>query len=135
MTAPDAARIDARMRRLRDRLLSRGAPSLVPGREVTEDDALTERVRPFAELMYLVMTAGADPGDAERAALRGALRILTDGRVNAGWVEALTDELEAARKAEGRDARIGRAAARLVGSREDSELALALSFAVAAADD
>ena len=39
--------------------------------------------------MYLVMAADAQIADPERAALRGALRILTEGKLSSAAMEAM----------------------------------------------
>lgn len=127
-----------RIERLRDRLLSRGPPSLSerpPGSGATpESRAAYQRIRPLAEAMYLVMSVDRRVSDVERRALRGAIRTLTDDELGTQAMEAMIAEFEAALGRDGLELRLDAVASALYGDREDRELAIALSAAVAVAD-
>lgn len=126
-----------KIERLRDRLLSRGPPSLSerPARITTpESRAAYRRIRPLAEAMYLVMAADRRVTDVERDALRGAIRTLTDGELGSRAMEDLITEFQDALARDGLDVRLDAVASELYGDREDRELALALAAAVALAD-
>ena len=95
---------------------------------------LYSRLRPIAEAMYLVMAADAQIADPERAALRGALRILTEGKLSSAAMEAMLAEFGGDLAREGRELRLDHVAAALYGDAADVELALALVAAVSLAD-
>jgi uncharacterized tellurite resistance protein B-like protein len=101
---------------------------------VGPSDANLLRARPFGVVMYLVMVASADSHESEVAALRGALRTLTGGRMSGASVDAFIAELDERVRGEGLASCMERAASALVGSAEDAELALSLAAAMAAAD-
>jgi uncharacterized tellurite resistance protein B-like protein len=132
-------KLDAkRVERLRRQLEQRGAPSIAP-RSFHQTDPETAaaylRVRPFAEAMFLVMSADGQIDEQERDVLRGAVRILTNAQLGGSATDALLDELEHDVARDGREARLDRVASELWFEREDRELAIALMAAMATADD
>src|SRR4051794_38965929 len=57
MEKPLPVSIEVRVKKLRERLIERGAPSIAPGRPIAPDlEALVTRVRPFAQVMLIVIT-------------------------------------------------------------------------------
>jgi tellurite resistance protein len=131
----------ARIERLRDRLEQQGQPTVRPpsmGASVPtspEVDAMYARVRPLAEVMFLVMTADETVGHRERDTLRGAIRTLTGGVLSSTAMEKMISEFEDSVMREGVDVRLDYVASVLYGDRDDSELALSLAAAVAVADE
>jgi tellurite resistance protein len=142
-----------RIHRLRDKLLERGRPTLYPGAGDTREsgqappmsgesrpaaspelNALAERVKPFAEVMYLVLAADKAISDRERALLRGGLRSLTDGALSTAAMADMMDEFERSRERDGVDMRLDFVASALYADRADARLALGLATAAADAD-
>ncbi|HEX4352147.1 MAG TPA: TerB family tellurite resistance protein [Polyangiales bacterium] len=129
-----------RIDKLRDKLLERGMASYRPPPMNAGTDpnpealAMTQRVRPFAEAMYLVLAADGDVGERERDVLRGALRSLTDGKLSSASMESLLCEFERARALQGVDLRLDSLAAAFYGDRSDAELALGLMAAAGETD-
>jgi uncharacterized tellurite resistance protein B-like protein len=127
-----------RIERLRDKLVDRGMASLRPSLPPTEPGpealAMLQRVRPFAEAMYLVLAAEHDIAERERNVLRGALRTLTDGVLSTASMETMLGNFERARERDGVDVRLDALAAALYGDPSDAELALGLMAAAAEAD-
>jgi uncharacterized tellurite resistance protein B-like protein len=130
----DAARVE----RLRRQLEQRGAPSIAP-RSFHETRAETAaayvRVKPFAEAMFLVMTADGQINEQEREVLRGAVRILTNAQLGEKATDALLAELERNASRTDHEDRLDRVASELWSDREDRELAIALMAAMATADE
>lgn len=131
-----------RIERLRDKLLARGRPTMYPPQAGTgpttlspELLALAERVRPFAEVMYLVLAADAKISEPERDVLRGALRSLTEGALSSSALDAMLADFEAARERQGLDVRLDHLASQLYGDRADARLALGLATAAADSDE
>ena len=90
---------------------------------------LARRVRPFAEVMYLVVAVNSDVGERERDVLRGALRTLTDNLLSSAVLDRMLGEFEAARATEGLEPRLDAVASALYGDPADAELALELATA------
>lgn len=136
MTAPIRT-----LERLKNQLLSGGSrPSLRPtpwsgNSAPPEAQAAYQRIRPFAEAMYLVMAADGRLDDRERITLRGALRSLTAGVLGTGAMESMLSEFERLLAVQGLELRLDDVASRIYGEPEDRELALVLAATVAAADD
>ncbi len=135
------------IRRLRDALLRSGRrPSIVlsPAYETLarknllspeERTALT-RIEPVAETMYLMMAADGRVQDAERDAIRGAIRGLTgDLLQDAGVIAVMLETFEARLRESGRDARLQEIAAEIGSETSKAEAAFVLAAAVALADD
>lgn len=129
-----------RIERLRDKLLRQGRPSIVPSPWPPPAGAqpkaglLYRRMRPLAEAMYLVITADSQIGEQERDALRGALRILTDGALSGAALDAMLDQFGHELARDGMAVRLDHVAAELYGDPDDVELALMLVAAAALAD-
>jgi tellurite resistance protein len=131
-----------RIERLRDKLLARGRPTIYPAPVAPDAQALSpelqalaERVRPFAEVMYLVLAADSQISEPERDVLRGALRSLTEGALSSSALDALLSEFEAARERQGLEVRLDHVASQLYTDRADARLALGLATAAADTDE
>ena len=127
-----------RIERLRDKLLARGRPSMFPPQTTAlspELQALAERVRPFAEVMYLVLASDSKISDPERDVLRGALRSLTEDALSSSTLDAMLTEFEAARERQGLEMRLDHIASQLYSDRADARLALGLATAAADTDE
>ncbi len=96
--------------------------------------AAYDRIQPFAEAMFLVMSADAQITDSERDVLRGALRTLSEGELGTAATEAMLNDLEQRLARDGMDVRLDNVAAHLWPDPGDRELALALAAATAKAD-
>jgi uncharacterized tellurite resistance protein B-like protein len=127
----------ARIERLREQLLERGARSLSPrafsGRS-PQVAAAYERVRPFAEAMFMVMSADGAITEHERGVLRGAVRILTEDQLGGEATDRMLAEFEASWASQGRAEGLDRLASELWAEPEDRQLAVALVATMAAAD-
>src|SRR5690606_26522315 len=126
-----------RIRQLRDRLLERGPVSVIPGAFSMSDPpaaAAYDRIQPFAEAMFLVMSADAEIKDSDRDVLRGALRTMRDGGRGTAATEAMLSDLEERLARDGMVARLDNVAAHLWPDPIERELALALAAATARAD-
>jgi len=122
---------------LRDQLLERGPESIVPGQFSKEhplEAAAYDRVQPFAEAMFLVMSADAGISTSELDVLRGALRTLTDGELGTLAMEAMLADLEAKLERDGPELRMDNVAAHVWPDPKDRELMLVLAIATATAD-
>lgn len=127
-----------RIERLRDKLLARGRPSLHPSPlppATPELQALTERVRPFAEVMYLVLASDSKITENERAVLRGALRSLTEDALSSSTLDAMLQEFEELSEQQGLEVRLDHLASELYADRADAKLALGLATAAADSDE
>ena len=134
-----------RIERLRDKLLARGRPTLSPPEAVAtpvsslcaspELAALAERVRPFAEVMYLVLAADATLGERERDVLRGALRSLTEDALSSAALDEMLEQFERKRARDGWELRLDELASQLYSDRADARLALGLATAAADTDE
>jgi len=134
------------IRRLRDALLQSGRrPSavLTPAYETLtrqgllspeEMGALT-RVDPLAETMFLMMAADGKVADAERDAIRGAIRGLTDNLLRSGTINVMLEIYGKRLKEQGRNARLQEIADEIAEEPCEAESAFALAAAVALADD
>jgi uncharacterized tellurite resistance protein B-like protein len=136
----------ATIRRLRDALLKSGrrADAVQSSAYETltragllsdsEQSALTQ-VDPMAETLFLMMSADGKITDAERDAVRGAIRGLTDSLLHDGTIQVMLEAYQVALEREGREARLRHLGAKLSGHPSDAEGAFALAAAVALADD
>jgi len=127
--------------RLRDQLLERGSPSMVPvpgfdldGLAPYELGSL-QRVTPLAELLFLMMSADGQSDGRELTAMRGAVRTLTDGMLRGVTVDRLVDRFSERLAREGLEERVSAVTAVLAADREDAEAGVMLVAAVALADD
>lgn len=132
--------------RLRDALLQSGRrPSLVAssayetltreGLLSPEEVGALSRVDPLAETMFLMMSADGTVAEAERDAVRGAIRGLTDNILRSGTINVMLENYDARLKEQGRDARLQEIASEIAEDPHEAEGAFALAAAVALADD
>lgn len=127
---------DDRFVSLRDRLLGMGRASLVP-RPMAQGataQALYDRLRPFAEAVFLVISADGHLEPREEEVLRGTLRVLTAGELSGAAMDSMVKELRAALARDGLEMRLDRVASEIYGDRQDVELAISLVSAAALAD-
>ena len=136
----------ATIRRLRDALLQSGRrPSTIlsPAYEtLTRQNLLTpqemtalSRVDPMAETMFLMMAADGKIAEAERDAVRGAIRGMTDNLLRSGTINVMLENYEKRLKEQGRDARLQEIAEEIADDSHETEGAFSLAAAVALADD
>jgi tellurite resistance protein len=136
----------ATIERLRNTLLESGRrPSAVlsPAYETlaragylsTEEKLALDRVDPLAETMFLMMSADGRVADAERDAVRGAIRGLSDDALHTGTINVMIEKFGARLAEQGRDARLQEIASALAANRTEAETAFSLAAAVALADD
>jgi len=132
--------------RLRDALLQSGRrPSLVVSsayETLTREGLLTpeevgsiNRVEPLAETMFLMMAADGKVADAERDAVRGAIRGLTDNLLRSGTINVMLESYEKRLTESGRDQRLHEIADQIAEDPNEAEGAFALAAAIALADD
>ncbi|HEX6277735.1 MAG TPA: TerB family tellurite resistance protein [Polyangiaceae bacterium] len=132
--------------RLRDALLQSGRrPSLVAssayetltreGLLSPEEVGALNRVEPLAETMFLMMCADSKVTDAERDAVRGAIRGLTGDGLRTGTIKVMLENYERRLKEEGREERLRQIAETIAEEPAEAEGAFALAAAVALADD
>ena len=132
--------------RLRDALLQSGRrPSLVlssayetltrEGLLSPEEMGALNRVDPLAEAMFLMMSADGELAEAERDAVRGAIRGLTSDLLRSGTINVMLENYAQRLAEQGRDARLQELAGELAEEKSEAEAAFALSAAVALADD
>ena len=126
------------IRRLRDHLLahydSAGSGGADPS-AASQTEALTRRVDPFAETMYLVMIADGTPADEERRALIAAIDILTDGALGPAAIESMIVRFEETASGSGTEARLAQLGSRICADRDDRETAFSLGAVIALADE
>lgn len=136
----------ATIERLRDALLQSGRrPSVVlssayetltrEGLLSAEELSALTRVDPLAEAMFLMMSADGKVAEAERDALRGAIRGLTDNLLRSGTINVMLENYAARLAEQGRDARLQEIASEIADEASEAEGAFALAAAVALADD
>jgi tellurite resistance protein len=89
---------------------------------------------PYAEVIYLVMTADGTHSPEEQKALLGAIRYLTEGELGARAADHMVARFESDLRRDGLEHRLDDVASRVYREREDRELALSLAAGVAAAD-
>jgi tellurite resistance protein len=132
--------------RLRDALLESGRrPSVVvssayetltrEGLLSPEEIAALNRVDPLAETMFLMMAADGKLTDAERDAVRGGIRGLTDDVLRTGTINVMLDNYQRRLESEGRDERLRQIAETIAEEPSEAESAFALAAAIALADD
>lgn len=100
-----------------------------------EEDSILARVDPLVEVMFLMMAADGSVADAERDALRGAVRALSGGTIHSGTISVLLDLYQQRLAAEGREARLQAVAELLADEPTEAEVGFTLAAAVALADD
>ncbi len=136
----------ATIRRLRDALLQSGRrPSVVmssayetltrEGLLSPEETTALQRVDPLGEIMFLMMSADGKVEEAERDAVRGAIRGLTDNLLRTGTINVMLENYARALAEQGKDARMHEIAEAISEDKSEAEGAFALAAAVALADD
>jgi tellurite resistance protein len=136
----------ATIRRLADALLQSGRrPSFVlsPAYETLtregllgpEEVAALKRVDPLAETMFLMMSADGMIAEAERDAVRGAIRGLTDNLLRSGTIDVMLENYQRRLSADGKDERLRQIAEEIAEDPSEAEGAFALAAAVALADE
>ena len=100
-----------------------------------EEANALNRVDPLAEAMYLMMSADGKLTDAERDAVRGAIRGLTNDLLRSGTINVMLENYAKRLSEQGRDARLHEIANEIAEEKSEAEAAFALSAAVALADD
>src|SRR5450432_2818758 len=126
--------------RLRDQLRVRGAaPSIVfpPGStpETIEASTIAAEYGPHCEAMYLMMSADNDVSDAEREALKGALRNLSGDTLRSKNIETLLKEAIEVIESQGREKRTAHVVEPLKGDAGRAEVAFVLAAPIAFADN
>jgi tellurite resistance protein len=132
--------------RLRDALLESGRrPSVVVSsayETLTREGLLSpaeiaalNRVDPLAETMFLMMAADGKLTSAERDAVRGGIRGLTDDVLRTGTINVMLDNYQRRLESDGRDERLRQIAETIAEEPSEAESAFALAAAIALADD
>lgn len=136
---PHVSLTQGTLEHLRDQLRERGQrPSIALGPQTSADlieaIQIVEEYGAMCEAMYLMMAVDNRVVNAEREVLRGALDVLSSGRVRTVHMEAMLDA--AARKiaAEGAPRRLARVIDALKHDPARAEATVILAAAVAAAD-
>jgi tellurite resistance protein len=101
----------------------------------TQETTALRRVDAVAETMFLMMAADGDVADAERDAVRGAIRGLTGDVLHAGIINVMLETYAGRLQEQGREARLRQIAQSVSGEAQEAESAFALAAAVALADD
>lgn len=96
--------------------------------------SIVEEFGPICEAMYLMMSADARVVNSEREVLKGALDVLSDGRVRTIHIEAMLDAASRRCANEGREARLAKVIDQLAGDTARAEATCVLAAAIAAAD-
>jgi hypothetical protein len=126
----------AAIRRLRDHLLEPAPPPQADARPISETStAVRSRVLPFAEVMYLIITADEVITPEETTALVSALEILTAGQLARDELSTIVSDFVETIPSGAAEARLFRLGAELGADREDREMAFTLAAVMALADD
>jgi tellurite resistance protein len=102
---------------------------------LAETMAVVEEYGPLCEVMYLMMAADHRVVQAEREVLRGALDLISEGKVRTAHMEAMLDAASRQLAAEGVDVRLAKVVRKLKRDPARAELSVALAAAVALADE
>jgi tellurite resistance protein len=128
----------ARLMQLRDELQRRGQrrsmlfPSAAPN--VVEAMSIADEYGALCEVMFLVMVAERKMLNVQRSLLRGALDVISGGRVRTAHMEAMLDSASKRLAEEGLEKRCLRVIEALRDDPVRAETTLVLATAVAAAD-
>ena len=128
----------ARLIRLRDELARRGQrrsmvfPSAAPN--IIEAIGITEEYGALCEAMFLVMMVEGRMLNVQRSLLRGALDVISNGRVRTSHMEAMLDSASKRLAEDGFEKRCERVVDALRDDPVRAETTLVLATAVAAAD-
>jgi hypothetical protein len=130
------------VRGLRDSLIAQGrfspdARSESASRRLPaeEREAIVNRVAPFVETMYLMIMADHEDVESEWDAVRGAIRVFTEGLLDETQIDEMLHRIAQARREDGPEARLQYLGARISAERADREAAFALAAVAALADD
>ena len=130
-----------RLEKLRDQLRARGQrPSMLlsaatpTSQDLVEAVQIVEEYGALCEAMYLMMAADQRVLHVEREVLRGALDVLSDGRVRTTHMESMVDAAARRCAMEGADKRLHKVLEVLREDPTRAELTVVLAAAVAAAD-
>ncbi len=132
--------------RLRDALLKSGRrPSTVmssayealtrAGLLSPEEQVAVGRVDAMGETMFLMMSADGQLAEAERDAVRGAIRGLTGNVLRTGTINVMLERYHERLVDQGRDERLHEIAEEIASEPSEAEGAFVLAAAVALADD
>jgi tellurite resistance protein len=123
---------------LRDKLQRRGQrPSMIlpsANPNIVEAIQIVEEFGHICEAMYLVMAADRRVFNVEREVLRGALDVLSNGRVRTAHMEAMLDASARRAASEGEEKRLRKVIEALRDDPVRAETTVLLAAAVAAAD-
>jgi tellurite resistance protein len=123
---------------LRDRLQASGRrPSMIlpsPSPEVMEAMQVVEEYALMCEALYLVMAADRRVLNVEREVMRGALDVLSSGRVRTAHMEAMIDAAARRVAEQGEHERLRKIIDALADDPVRAEATVVLAAAVAAAD-
>lgn len=109
-------------------------PSAGASKELLDAVEIVEEYGALCEAMYLMMAADRRVTNSEREVLRGALDILSNGRVRTMHMDAMLDAAARRIATEGASARLDRTLFALQGDVARAEVVLVLAAAVALAD-
>lgn len=127
-----------RLERLRDELERRGSRRSVAfpttNAALIEAMEVVEEYGPMCEAMYLMMAADKRVLNVERMVMRGALDVLSNGRVRTAHMEAMIDASSKRVAEVGEERCLEDVIARLAGDPVRAETTVLLSAAVAVAD-
>ncbi len=101
----------------------------------SRQQASIARVSPFAETMFIMMMADGEAEEPELIAIKGALRILTDGLIGDDKLESLIQSFQDNISDCTPLQRLQVLGAQFNADRNEREIAFSLAAAVAAADD
>jgi tellurite resistance protein len=123
---------------LREKLQRRGQrPSMIlpsANPNIVEAIQIVEEFGHICEAMYLVMAADRRVFNVEREVLRGALDVLSNGRVRTAHMEAMLDASARRAASEGEEKRLRKVIEALRDDPVRAETTVLLAAAVAAAD-
>ena len=123
---------------LRDKLQRRGQrPSMIlpsANPNIVEAIQIVEEFGHICEAMYLVMAADRRVFNVEREVLRGALDVLSNGRVRTAHMEAMLDASARRVASEGEEKRLRKVIEALRDDEVRAETTVLLAAAVVAAD-
>jgi tellurite resistance protein len=129
---------NSRLMALRDELQRRGQrrsmvfPSAAPN--VVEAMSIAEEYGALCEVMFLVMAVERRMLNVQRSLLRGALDVISGGRVRTAHMEAMLDSASTRLAEDGFEKRCQRVIEALANDPVRAETTLVLATAVAAAD-
>ena len=128
------------IQRLRDALVAGGRlahqdSAVAPEDDSTRTHAALQRFYPYAETLYLMMMIDEHADDAELDAIRGAMRILTNGSLSDGMLDDIFQRCAQRASQRGVENCLQEIGAQLATDRLDRETAFTLAAAMALADD